>query len=424
MDGLTANRSDYVMADPGEYYAIYRPYGTAGDVKLDLSGQSGETFDVAWYDPRNGGQLISDGTVSGGGVRQIGGAPSAGGKDWVLLVKNSDLPDVPLPAGPDPAPGPGPEPEPEPQPEPTENAAPAARDDEVGAAAGSQVRFSVVGNDSDADGDTLAVVSFTQGQHGDVYETNDPGEIRYYAPAGFSGTDTFTYTVGDGNGGTDTATVTVTVDDANEPDPEPQPEPKPQPEPEPTNAAPTAENDQISVTTGSGVRIEVVGNDSDPDGDALQVLSFYGSRAWAGACHQRPGRAALLRRLRLRRHRHVQLHRQRRQRRHRHRHGDGERPRRGWLRSAPIPIRPRTPTRRRIPARSRRATWSWRSMPGARASPRRTASPSRPRGWARADGPTAPAPESPAPTTTPSTRPSTTARRSATPPRSRTAITW
>lgn len=99
-DNLTSDNDDFVMAQEGEYYVIYAPYGEAGDVKLNLNGQGGETFDVFWYNPRTGGDLIADGQVAGGSIQQIGGAPSEGSKDWVILVRNSDAPEFPtLPNG-------------------------------------------------------------------------------------------------------------------------------------------------------------------------------------------------------------------------------------------------------------------------------------------------------------------------------------
>ena len=212
MDGLTANDSDYVMADPGNYYVIYRPYGTAGNVRLDLSDQPGERFDVCWYDPRNGGDLISDGTVSGGRVQQIGGAPSNAGKDWVLFVKNSDLPDTPSTDGGKSDPKPV-----------LQNTPPVARDDTASVDAGAGVRFSVLANDSDGDGDPLEIISFTQGQHGRVIATNDPEKLIYFADFNYGATDTFTYTISDGRGGTDTATATMSVagHGGSEPNPDP-----------------------------------------------------------------------------------------------------------------------------------------------------------------------------------------------------------
>ncbi|MEO0762541.1 MAG: putative collagen-binding domain-containing protein, partial [Pseudomonadota bacterium] len=58
-DGLTPDRGDFVSAKAGEYYVAYLPYGEATDVEFDLLGQDGQTFDVFWYDPRNGGDLIA-----------------------------------------------------------------------------------------------------------------------------------------------------------------------------------------------------------------------------------------------------------------------------------------------------------------------------------------------------------------------------
>ncbi len=94
-DGLTSNGKDFVMAKEGEYYVVYLPYGEANSVKLNLSGHGGETFDILWYNPRTGGDFIDGGQVTGGGNRNIGGAPESTNKDWVVLVRNSELPDKP-----------------------------------------------------------------------------------------------------------------------------------------------------------------------------------------------------------------------------------------------------------------------------------------------------------------------------------------
>jgi hypothetical protein len=75
---------------------------------------------------------------------------------------------------------------------------------------GSDVVF-VLANDTDVDGDTLTVTSFTQPAHGTVAYSTKNKNFRYTPTKGFSGTDTFTYTISDGHGGTATATVTITV---------------------------------------------------------------------------------------------------------------------------------------------------------------------------------------------------------------------
>ena len=87
-DDLTPASNDYVLAKPGEVYAVYLPEG--GTSTLDLSGASG-TFEVKWYDPRKGGEL-QDGSVTsveGGGSRPLGSAPSEPAADWTILVRRS-----------------------------------------------------------------------------------------------------------------------------------------------------------------------------------------------------------------------------------------------------------------------------------------------------------------------------------------------
>jgi PGF-CTERM protein/PGF-pre-PGF domain-containing protein len=60
--------------------------------------------------------------------------------------------------------------------------------------------------------------------------------------------------VSDGNGGTDTATLNVTVN--------------------PINDAPTANDDSATTDEDTSVTVDVVANDTDPDGDALDVSAI------------------------------------------------------------------------------------------------------------------------------------------------------
>ncbi len=94
-DGATGNTSDYVMAKAGEVYAIYLP--TGGTTNLKLSGYGG-TYDVDWFNLRTGEGLLqgSKTEVQGGGTVALGSAPTNSArpdssKDWVILVKKSDL---------------------------------------------------------------------------------------------------------------------------------------------------------------------------------------------------------------------------------------------------------------------------------------------------------------------------------------------
>ena len=66
-------------------------------------------------------------------------------------------------------------------------------------------------NDIDIDGDTLTIVSKTNGAHGVVTITGGGTGLTYDPNQLYVGTDVFTYTVSDGHGGTDTATVLLTV---------------------------------------------------------------------------------------------------------------------------------------------------------------------------------------------------------------------
>ena len=113
------------------------------------------------------------------------------------------------------------------------------------------VTLTVLTNDSDPDGDVLAVTSFTTPTSGTVTQS---GNQFVYTPAtGFFGTATFTYTITDGHAGTSTATVTITIPNGNRP--------------------PVAVNDAATTMVGMPVAISVLGNDSDPDGDVISVVS-------------------------------------------------------------------------------------------------------------------------------------------------------
>lgn len=79
---------------------------------------------------------------------------------------------------------------------------------------------SVLANDTDADGGTLTIISFTQGSLGTVTQSGNDLIYNYTGEIGDgSWHDSFTYTVSDGQGGTDVGTVNVSafVDEADWP---------------------------------------------------------------------------------------------------------------------------------------------------------------------------------------------------------------
>jgi len=144
-----------------------------------------------------------------------------------------------------------------------ENRDPIAADDAAVTDEDVPVDVDVLANDSDLDGDALTVSSFdSSSAQGGTVSCTGAGVCTYTPPDDFNGTDVFTYTISDGNGGTDTAVVTVTVTPVNDP--------------------PVAVDDSATTEEGEPVDVDVLANDSDPDGDTLTVSSFDSSSTQGG----------------------------------------------------------------------------------------------------------------------------------------------
>ncbi|MGD1926621.1 MAG: Ig-like domain-containing protein, partial [Paracoccaceae bacterium] len=119
----------------------------------------------------------------------------------------------------------------------------------------------LTGNDSDPDGsDDLEIAAIDDtGTLGTVTVNADNDSVTYDPNGAFdalgqgdTAIDTFTYTVTDGNGGTDTETVSIIVGGEND--------------------LPVAVDDDTIVGQGQDVTIDVLTNDSDPNGDTLTVI--------------------------------------------------------------------------------------------------------------------------------------------------------
>ncbi|MCI0575506.1 MAG: tandem-95 repeat protein [Chloroflexi bacterium] len=138
------------------------------------------------------------------------------------------------------------------------NHAPLAVDDPVTTPEDTAVTIPVLANDSDPDGDPLAVVALTQPGNG-LAVLNPNGAVTYTPDADFnstdsaSGTDNFTYTITDGQGQAATATVLVTVTPVNDP--------------------PVAADDAATTNEDTPVAISVLANDHDVDGDPLAITA-------------------------------------------------------------------------------------------------------------------------------------------------------
>ncbi|HZI65781.1 MAG TPA: Ig-like domain-containing protein, partial [Thermoanaerobaculia bacterium] len=153
------------------------------------------------------------------------------------------------------------------------NLAPDAVDDAASTLRNTPVAVAVLANDSDPEGDTLAITAVqsptAQGGTATVNANGTPGNtgddfIDYSPPSGFLSPpdDTFTYSIGDGHGHFDTATVRITVSSRNNP--------------------PDAVDDSASTPQNTPVAIDVLANDTDPDGDALAITSVQSPTARGG----------------------------------------------------------------------------------------------------------------------------------------------
>jgi len=81
----------YILSVPGNVYALYNDRN-GGPIELDLTEASpGVTFQVSWFNPRNGEMLVGDvATVTGGAVVDLGSAPNQIDEDWAVLVFGDD----------------------------------------------------------------------------------------------------------------------------------------------------------------------------------------------------------------------------------------------------------------------------------------------------------------------------------------------
>ena len=128
---------------------------------------------------------------------------------------------------------------------------PQARDDTVETLAGVAIDIDIFANDYDPDG-AFHLVQLVQPSSGRATFLGD-GMVRYVPEARFMGEDLFSYTIGDGTS-MDEATVTVTV--------------------LPVGVSPAAMADAAATDEDVPLRIDVLSNDTDPDGDALSVHAF------------------------------------------------------------------------------------------------------------------------------------------------------
>jgi VCBS repeat-containing protein len=132
------------------------------------------------------------------------------------------------------------------------NSAPVAQDDGYQTSEDTALQASapgVLANDNDAD--PLQAVLVSGPTHGSLM-LNADGSFTYSPAANYNGQDSFTYQASDGQLNSQTATVSIEVVAVND--------------------VPIAAADVATTKKNVSIVISVEGNDTDIDGDALQVL--------------------------------------------------------------------------------------------------------------------------------------------------------
>lgn len=134
---------------------------------------------------------------------------------------------------------------------------PVTNNDSSTTTVGQAVTINVLANDNDPDGGALSIATNSTPAHGSASITSGGSAILYTPTAGYSGSDSFTYTACDPSSLCATATVTVTVNPSAPTPPTP----------------PSLANDSATTKAGQLVTINVLANDSDPDGGVLSIAS-------------------------------------------------------------------------------------------------------------------------------------------------------
>ncbi len=131
------------------------------------------------------------------------------------------------------------------------NAPPVAVGDVISTPQNTLVQIDALANDYDPDGDPISIVAVGQTSNGATGVSGS--QVTFMPNTGFSGTVVFSYTISDGAlQAIGSITVNVHV----------------------VNAAPVAVNDTAATRVNRALRVDVLANDYDPNGDAIYVTSI------------------------------------------------------------------------------------------------------------------------------------------------------
>lgn len=135
------------------------------------------------------------------------------------------------------------------------NLRPTLGKDNVSLIEGETRQINVLSNDSDPNGDALSVTQAWSATHGTT-TVNADNTITYTPDAGYFGADSFYYQASDNRGGLATQVVNVSIEEV-------------------ANRRPKLGKDSALLSENTTVRLNVLSNDSDPDGDALSVTQAW-----------------------------------------------------------------------------------------------------------------------------------------------------
>jgi hypothetical protein len=136
-----------------------------------------------------------------------------------------------------------------------ENSRPQPKNLTARVVAGGTVRIPVPLDGIDPDGDSVQLTGIDS-TPGMGTATAGSSFIDFVAAGNGAGTDTFRYKVVDRQGAVNTGTVTVGIAPRSD-----------------TNQKPTPVDDQVKVRPGRQIAVDAAGNDTDPDGDLIRIVS-------------------------------------------------------------------------------------------------------------------------------------------------------
>ena len=133
----------------------------------------------------------------------------------------------------------------------SDNQPPIALDDTYTVAVGETTQLTPLANDNDPDGEAIEVIGFGMPANGNLTINSDLRTFSFISNV--LGEDGFTYTIRDTAGNVTSAFAVISVFQ--------------------TNALPFPQNDNVATDHDTAIDIDVLANDSDPDGDPLSIVA-------------------------------------------------------------------------------------------------------------------------------------------------------